>query len=173
MVLRKAWVTGLGTYSVDSSTDPYDPDAGEVYFTVAEPKNTQEDESFGGLVSIKNKITNNNMEHFLRVSSLANLATVQPPEATDGEAAGWSAQGAPTEVAIEVFARRFGWNRVEMCQGPKASWKHITEFPFDSDVKKMSAVYEHVETNGYHVLTKVSDALFRSGDVTITVLIWL
>lgn len=159
MVLRKAWVADLGTYSVDTSTDPYNPNAGQVYFTTTEPKDAHDEEKFGELVGIENKSPNKNMDYFLRACSLANLATIQPPHATDGEAAGWSAKGAPTEVAIEVFARRFGWNRVEIFQGLQAGWKHIAEFPFDSDVKKMSVVYEHIESNGYHVLTKVSGAI--------------
>lgn len=157
MVLRKAWVTGLGTYSVDTSTDPYDPNAGEVYFAATEPKEMHVEEKHGELVDVEENITSENMECFLRASSLANLATIQPPRDTEGDPSGWIAQGAPTEVAIEVFARRFGWNRVEMSQGTKPNWKHITEFPFDSDVKKMSTVYLHGESGEYHVLTKVGD----------------
>lgn len=157
MVLRKAWVANVGTYSVNASADPYDPNAGQVYFTASEPTSTQGDESLGELVSMENQITNNNVVNFLNVSSLDNLATVRSPDAIDSEAAGWTAEGAPTEVAIEVFARRFEWNRVEMCQGSKPTWKHIVEFQFDSDVKKMSSVYENIGTNEYHVLTKVGD----------------
>lgn len=159
MVLRKAWVANFGTYSVNPSADPYDPNAGQVYLTVSEPTSAQGEESLGKHVKIEKEITNNNVKSFLRVSSLANLATIRPPDATEREAAAWTAQGAPTEVAIEVFARRFGWNRVEMCQGSKPTWKHIAEFQFDSDVKKMSSVYEYISTNEYHVLTKVSDPL--------------
>lgn len=154
MVLRKAWVASLGTYSVNASADPYDPNAGQIYFTASEPKG---EESLGELVGIVKRITNTNVINFLNVSSLANLATIRPPDATACQGAGWTAQGAPTEVAIEVFARRFGWNRVEICQSSKPTWKHILEFQFDSDVKKMSSVYEHMGTNEYHVLTKVSD----------------
>ena len=170
MVLRKAWVADLGTYSVDTSKDPYDPNVGQVYFTAAEPKDAKGDEKQGECLSMEEETADKSMEYFLNVSSLANLATIQPPDATDGEAAGWTAQGAPTEVAIEVFARRFGWNRVEMSQGLKPTWKFIAEFPFDSDVKKMSAVYEHVETNKYHVLTKVSKPFLRNANVAINVL---
>lgn len=156
MVLRKAWVAGLGTYSIDTSTDPYDPNAGEVYFDATEPKVIRGEEKHGDLIDIEIKTKNKNFEYFLRVSSLANLATIQPPKDTEGRS-GWTAQGAPTEVAIEVFARRFGWNRAEMSQGSKPDWQHVTEFPFDSDVKKMSTVYLHVKSGGYHVLTKVGE----------------
>lgn len=163
MVLRKAWVANLGTYSVNASADPYDPNAGQVYFTASEPTDAQGEESLGEFVSTEKEITKNNVVNFLNVSSLANLATIRPPDAIDSKSAGWTAQGAPTEVAIEVFARRFGWNRFEMCQGSKPTWKHIAEFQFDSDVKKMSSVYEHIGTNEYHVLTKVSDTVVPPG----------
>jgi magnesium-transporting ATPase (P-type) len=84
------------------------------------------------------------------------LATLEKTPDTAEGAGEWKARGAPTEIAIEVFASRFGWNRVQLSEGDDRKWQHVAEFPFDSDVKKMSVLFRNCGTQETHVFTKVS-----------------
>ncbi|KAG6013032.1 hypothetical protein E4U41_005172, partial [Claviceps citrina] len=72
---------------------------------------------------------------FLVAAALCNLATVRHDEDEDR----WQTTGEPTEIALQVFAHRFG-------QGKKTlearGWRQRAEFPFDSSVKRMSVVYD-------------------------------
>jgi potassium/sodium efflux P-type ATPase len=157
MVVKKAWLPGKGTYSVGESNDPFDPTAGALYHT----KETPEDEDTGSDYDLPPEeddqktasqlLTDNvPLEEFLRVASLANLATVY--KSTEGE--GWTARGDPTEIAIQVFASRFDWNRKKLVEGDNPDWKLITEFPFSSDVKKMSVIFKHKPTSTQLAFTK-------------------
>ncbi|DAA74030.1 TPA_exp: Uncharacterized protein A8136_3812 [Trichophyton benhamiae CBS 112371] len=88
------------------------------------------------------------LDEFLKVASLANLAVVR--EAATGD---WETHGDPTEIAIQVFATRFNWNRAQLISGDKPAWTQLAEFPFDSDVKKMSTVFKS-STGDVFVFTK-------------------
>jgi P-type Na+/K+ transporter len=73
-------------------------------------------------------------------------------KSTDHE--GWTARGDPTEIAIQVFASRFDWNRKGKVEGDSPGWKLVTEYPFSSDVKKMSVVFEETATKKRFGMTK-------------------
>lgn len=75
------------------------------------------------------------------------MATVHE---TKGE---WHARGDPTEIAIQVFASRFNFNRSKFLEG-EAEWKQVSEYPFDSDVKRMSVIFEHRPTQKQMIFTK-------------------
>jgi potassium/sodium efflux P-type ATPase len=97
---------------------------------------------------------NQALKDYLKVASLANLAHVH--QNNEGE---WNARGDPTEIAIQVFASRFkGWNRRASVAGPTAgdnpTYKMLAEFPFDSDVKKMSVLYKNINTEEMYAYTK-------------------
>ncbi|GJC94374.1 potassium/sodium efflux P-type ATPase [Colletotrichum higginsianum] len=160
MVVRKAWLPGCGTYSVETTNDVYNPHAGEVQFTAGQPKDIstkaeKQHDKTTELVNSRQESKNKPaLEWYLNVASLANLATLKQSDDSSANHGEWKARGAPTEIAIEVFASRFGWNRLELSQGPDATWTEIAEFPFDSDVKKMSVVFKHVASNEMHVFTK-------------------
>ncbi|TQN65460.1 Sodium transport ATPase 5 [Colletotrichum shisoi] len=161
MVVHKAWLPGCGTYSVKTTNDVYNPHAGEVQFTAGQPKDIstvaekQYDRTATELVDSHQERKNRPaLEWYLNVASLANLATLKQSDDSSASPGEWKARGAPTEIAIEVFASRFGWNRLELSKGPDATWEEMAEFPFDSDVKKMSVVFKHVASNEMHVFTK-------------------
>ncbi|KAJ3944553.1 uncharacterized protein N0V96_006091 [Colletotrichum fioriniae] len=160
MVVRKAWLPGCGTYSVHTTNDVYNPFAGEVQFAAGQPKDVssvsekEHDQKAQSIDTHHEPATKPDLQWFLNVASLANLATLKQ-NADDPISSGeWTASGAPTEIAIEVFASRFGWNRLQLSQGSGASWKEIAEFPFDSDVKKMSVVFKQVASQEMHIFTK-------------------
>lgn len=111
----------------------------------------------GQLISPRNEATSKSaLRWYLNVASLANLATVEQSDQSSTEPGEWEVKGAPTEIAIEVFAGRFGWNRQKLSQGQKPEWKHVAEYPFDSDVKKMTVLFHNNKSNETHVFTKVS-----------------
>lgn len=140
MVARGAWVPGKGTYIVETSGSPFDPTHGDIHFDARQPHK----------INLKDAadLSDNNLKaddllaqskssfsEFLRVASLANIATVMEK---DG---GWFGRGDPTEIAIQVFASRFGWNRLGLVtQDGEGQWTQMAELPFDSDVKRMSVI---------------------------------
>ncbi|OJD30192.1 potassium sodium efflux p-type fungal-type [Diplodia corticola] len=153
MVAKKAWIPSRGTYSVGDSNEPYNPTLGHLFFDADQPRNIK----FGGNNQGNGKAAepaeflenNQPLQDYLMVASLANLATVH--ESHPGE---WNARGDPTEIAIQVFASRFGWNRQRFTDGDAPTWKQLAEFPFDSTVKKMSVIFEEVNEGKKHVFTK-------------------
>lgn len=161
MVVRKAWIPGCGTYSVEATSDVYNPMAGQVFLLDSQPKDaaatSQGNQDEHQLVSPHDEAASKTaLRWYLNVASLANLATVEKSDHSSENPGAWEAKGAPTEIAIEVFAGRFGWNRLDMSQGPKAEWEHVAEYPFDSDVKKMTVLFHNNKSNETHVFTKVS-----------------
>ncbi|KAF4917482.1 Sodium transport ATPase 5 [Colletotrichum viniferum] len=150
MVVRKAWLPGVGTYSVQTTNDVYNPFSGSVQFTAGQPRDIsaeagkQHDDTTDPIEPHHDSASNPALQWYLNIASLANLATLKQSDDSSADPGEWKATGAPTEIALEVFASRFGWNRLQLTQGPEAAWKEIAEFPFDSDVKKMSGAVERV-----------------------------
>jgi P-type Na+/K+ transporter len=149
MVAKKCWIPSKGTYSVGQSGQPYNPTMGNLLFTPSSPRTLDsEKENHGEPKGFKDLLHENPvLEDFLFTASLANLATVHE---TRGE---WHARGDPTEIAIQVFASRFDFNRSKFIEG-EAEWKQVSEYPFDSDVKKMSVIFEHFPTKQQMIFTK-------------------
>lgn len=147
MIARGAWIPGFGTYTIENSTAPQDPTAGDVRFHPGSPQKLDlkaGGDSCGKVIS-PDKLEEHNaggFQHFLNVASLANLAAVKRRE--DGV---WEAHGDPTEIAIQVFAARFGMNRSHLVKGDNAQWEDLVELPFDSDVKRMSVIMKHSSGN--------------------------
>ncbi|KYK60801.1 sodium P-type ATPase [Drechmeria coniospora] len=151
MVVRKAWIPGRGTYSVGTTSEPFNPTLGHLGLDKAQPKDisVRGAEADGEAVHGPGLVaTDAALRAYLNVASLANLASVNQ---VDGE---WRGRGDPTEVAMQVFATRFDWNRLRLSAGESAPWRQIAEFPFDSDVKKMSVIFEKQESEKQYVFTK-------------------
>ena len=147
MIARGAWIPGIGTYTIENSTAPQDPTAGDVRFGPDAPRemDLKAGGSACGEVLLQENINGHKhgrFQHFLNVASLANLAAVKQND--DGL---WEAHGDPTEIAIQVFAARFGMNRTHLVKGESAPWDDLVEFPFDSDVKRMSVIMKHSTGN--------------------------
>lgn len=151
MIVKKAWIPGRGTYSVGSTNEPFNPTVGVLGFKDAQPKDIdfRSEDSEGTEVNGQEVVTKDaTLREYLNVASLANLASVTKVK---GE---WHGRGDPTEIAIQVFASRFNWNRLRLSQGDNAQWQEIAEFPFDSDVKKMSVIFENTESKQQWLFTK-------------------
>ncbi|KAK3654398.1 P-type ATPase [Elasticomyces elasticus] len=148
MVAKKAWIPAKGTYTIGETNEPFNPTIGGISFSEKEPRNMAEGEQ-SKESEFAELLQHVELKDYLRVASLANLAHVSQ---TDGE---WNARGDPTEIAIQVFATRFrGWSRRASVGGEDPSWKLLAEFPFDSDVKKMSVIYRDLQTEKLTAFTK-------------------
>ncbi|KAB8346131.1 hypothetical protein FH972_023177 [Carpinus fangiana] len=150
MVAKKAWIPSRGTYSVGESSKPVDPTQGDLLFNEQAPREMREGDAEKNEGQSAEELLHENpdLEEFLKVASMANLATVYQH---DNE---WIARGDPTEIAIQVLATRFSWNRRRRTLGEHPSWKQLAEFPFDSDVKKMSVIYREENAGKNFVFTK-------------------
>lgn len=149
MVAKKAWIPAKGTYTIGETNEPFNPTMGGISYTQKEPRNMSEDEEIKE--SDYAELANNNeaLQDYLKVASLANLAHVHQTDEGD-----WNARGDPTEIAIQVFATRFQMNRRSSTAGENPNWKLLAEFPFDSDVKKMSVIYKNPHEDKMYAFTK-------------------
>lgn len=153
MVARGAWLPSNGTFTVENSTSPYNPTEGDIRFHKDAPRNldfSKGGESVGSISKADELLAQSgkSLTDFLRVACLANLATVFQKDES------WEARGDPTEVAIQVFSARFGWNRLHRVQGETPEYSDVAELPFDSDVKRMSVVMKDCATSQLSVYTK-------------------
>lgn len=136
MVAKKAWIPSLGTYSVGNSNEPFNPEVGDLSFIDAQPTALDPNTDIPPSSAEELIEDNKSLQDYLDVAAMANLAHVYRSE--EGE---WHARGEPTEIAIQVFASRFDWNRDRWAKGENPVWRQEAEFPFDSDVKKMSVIF--------------------------------
>ncbi|OAL71834.1 sodium transport ATPase [Trichophyton violaceum] len=138
MVAKKAWIPSIGTYSVGTSNEPFNPEVGEISLDEIPPVKLDEEKLAPPTHPDELLKGNAQLEEFLNVASMANLSHVYRSESEGNE---WHARGEPTEIAIQVFASRFNWNRDRWVKGEGAIWHQKAEFPLDSDVKKMSVIF--------------------------------
>ncbi|GJJ74043.1 P-type Na+/K+ transporter [Entomortierella parvispora] len=89
--------------------------------------------------------TGSGSDHYLRAleaASLCNMAELRRtahPEA-NGE---WTANGDPTEIALQVLAYKAGLAKPDLLE---QGFRLVAEFPFDSSVKRMSVLYQGPHT---------------------------
>ncbi|EDO16673.1 hypothetical protein Kpol_1052p20 [Vanderwaltozyma polyspora DSM 70294] len=122
------------------------------------------------------KSLNKNLFHkWLETSTLATISTVFQ----DKETQEWKAHGDPTEIAIQVFAAKMDLPRSKLTGevfgaqdkddnsvssmdeeqekktgSDSAQFVHVAEYPFDSTIKRMSAIYQNRDENTHEVYTK-------------------
>lgn len=151
MVTKKCWIPTRGTYSVGTSNEPFNPTEGDLMFSTTPPAKQDSEKSDDGEVKQFSELldNNNDLDDFLKIASLANLAKVL--KAKEGE---WKAHGDPTEIAIQVFACRFGYDRQKFLDPHAPKVTEVGEYGFDSDVKKMSVIIEDNETGQQMIYTK-------------------
>ncbi|KAI9371006.1 hypothetical protein BJX61DRAFT_52910 [Aspergillus egyptiacus] len=167
MVVKKAWIPSRGTYSVGNSNEPFNPTTGDVTFTPVSPADFDEEKEGPAAENVEGLVEGNRpLEDFLDVASMANLSHVFKSEEGD-----WRARGEPTEIAIEVFASRFNWNRDRWTKGSNAMWHQKAEFPFDSTVKKMSVIFGKATADGEHNMVFTKGAVERIVEACTTV-VW-
>ena len=174
MVVKKAWIPSKGTYSLGVSENPIDPTMGDLYHHNLAPREESLDQGVNektpSASSYEELLTDNtDLEHFLNIASLANLAFVHKHEDE------WKARGDPTDIAIQVFVSRFDWNRSRWTSEVDPIWTQKAEYPFDSTIKKMSVIFEREDQNMAftkgaveRVLESCSTICSSNGDVNLT-----
>lgn len=168
MSVKKAWLPARGTYSIGPSNEPFNPTLGDVSFSPASPL-LLGDETGDALIDDREGLVDGNheLESFLDVASMANLAHVF--QSDDGQ---WNARGEPTEIAIQVFASRFNWNRDRWTKNHgsrHAVWHQKAEFPFDSTVKKMSVIFSKVTSQEERSMVFTKGAVERIVEACSTI----
>ncbi|KAF2148593.1 sodium transport ATPase [Myriangium duriaei CBS 260.36] len=148
MVAKACWGPAFGTYKIGPSENSIDPTIGELSYNKDPPADQSDDNDV--VMNYRNAANDNlDLKEFLFVSSLANLAHVH--RSGTGE---WHARGDPTEIALQVFASRFGFNRSDLVEGEHPEYHLTDEFPFDSSVKKMSVIMNDKKTGEHTIYTK-------------------
>ncbi|KAJ8099209.1 hypothetical protein POJ06DRAFT_256334 [Lipomyces tetrasporus] len=161
MLTRKAWIPGVGVYSLTESRSSVDPTSGNVELVPYTPpylENDKEDDMSPIAVSSTAEFTpsgfdetmagtnsmivnpslpevTNDLAAFLEACALCNIATIR----FDNDKSQWIATGDPTEIALQVFAHRFSYGKKSLIE---RGWSQQAEYPFDSDVKRMSVIFE-------------------------------
>ncbi|KAJ5397060.1 ATPase P-type K/Mg/Cd/Cu/Zn/Na/Ca/Na/H-transporter [Penicillium cosmopolitanum] len=167
MVVKKAWIPSCGTYSVGTSNEPFNPTIGDITFTPLSPSDFDDEKEGAAVENAEDLVSGNRqLEDFLNVAAMANLAHIYKSE--EGE---WSARGEPTEIAIQVFASRFNWNRDRWTKGQNILWHQKAEFPFDSTVKKMSVIFDKASLKDGCTMVFTKGAVERIVD-SCTSVIW-
>ncbi|KAG6102832.1 hypothetical protein E4U30_000019 [Claviceps sp. LM220 group G6] len=123
MITRKVWLRDGVAGVVHDTADPYDPSS--------------------GTLSWSNSLEGSCISAFLNAIVLCNNSAVSDGKkyletdfssvTTTSEPVNWKAVGEPTEIALKVFAMRFG--------NATSSDALTAEHPFDSSCKMMSVVY--------------------------------
>ncbi|PTB73758.1 cation transporting ATPase [Trichoderma longibrachiatum ATCC 18648] len=132
MIVRQAWIPSSHIYTVHDSQNPSDPTRGRVFdvpdekLNISPPRQPPTPEPATNMTD--------QLRAFLVSSALCNLATVR----FDQEEEKWQTTGEPTEIALQVFAHRFGHGKKSL-EGQ--GWEQVAEFPFDSSIKRMSVIY--------------------------------
>ncbi|KAL1953226.1 hypothetical protein VTO42DRAFT_3368 [Malbranchea cinnamomea] len=167
MVAKKAWIPSKGTYSVGMSNEPFNPSVGDLGFDALPPSALDGDAPLHPASPEDLLKDNPQLEDFLNVASMANLAHVYKSDDTME----WHARGEPTEIAIQVFASRFNWNRDRWTKGEGAVWYQKAEFPFDSTVKKMSVIFHKVTAEEDLQMVFTKGAVERILDACTTIVL--
>ncbi|CCD22723.1 putative Na(+)-exporting P-type ATPase ENA5 NDAI_0A05680 [Naumovozyma dairenensis CBS 421] len=183
MITKQVWIPKFGTIVISDSNAPTNPNIGKVNlipFVSPYEYHHNEDEDVGILQNFKQRYQNNDLptngrnhlyEDFLKAATLANIATVFKDN--EGQ---WKAHGDPTEIAIQVFTTRMdlprqiltgervNTNELETEDSPsfineseseeEIKFKHLVEYPFDSTIKRMTAIFEDNEQKSFNIYTK-------------------
>ncbi|KAH6645069.1 calcium-transporting ATPase [Truncatella angustata] len=154
MITRKIWLRDGSMATVEECTHPFDPTSGRIAWgsdgVIDEPKLLSrlpaKAEAFVDCISLCNNsvISDGKAGASDDMVETSTISTVGP--------ANWDATGEPTEIALHVFAMRFGHSKSTIVQA-KAS-NLIAEFPFDSSCKRMTVIYRHSSSGTACIYTK-------------------
>lgn len=141
MVTSKVWIIKTGQLITVDTPVANDPTAGKVVVETGcvefGPKigTPKREEAPSKKTPTPSRFVDSDILEFVTPAALCNLATVRKDRNTNK----WNATGDPTEIALQVFAERFGLGKARLMH----EWAGKSEFPFDSAVKRMAVIYEH------------------------------
>ncbi|KAI7851091.1 hypothetical protein BDC45DRAFT_446194 [Circinella umbellata] len=144
MVVVRFWVPQEGDFHVVSNgLVP----KGDVY-RMSGPLESNE-----SIINENNKMDKTNVSDYIRdlvyCSALCNVSNIKKEMGDEEE--DWISNGAPTEVALQVFAHKFNMGKPDL---NAAGWIQLAEYQFDSTIKRMSTLYLDQQKNKLTVFTK-------------------
>ncbi|KAI9493211.1 hypothetical protein BDB00DRAFT_907457 [Zychaea mexicana] len=158
MVVVRFWTPNQGFFHV--SSNGLAPE-GEAY-RINDPLESDE-----AAVDDSQKVNKSDLaddvRHLVHCSALCNVSSIyrRVTEDQNGEKdkeksinidkEDWVPNGAPTEVALQVFAHKFGMGRPDLNE---AGWIQLAEYQFDSTIKRMSTLYTNRYTNQITLFSK-------------------
>lgn len=132
--------TGTLTQSKMVLTRFWRPDTG--FFKVSGLGFTTEGEAVmeDGEKTITRENMNDGLRELVRSAALCNMSEIRQ----DKETKEWYGIGDPTEIALQVFAHKMKMGKPTLTghEDPEGGWELISEYPFDSTVKRMSVICE-------------------------------
>ncbi|KAI1810529.1 potassium/sodium eff [Poronia punctata] len=143
MITRKVWLRDGSVACVEGCTHPFDPNSGDVVWEDEKSPLTDSHSSVSRLLP--------GATRFVECISLCNNATVSESKTSlvddtaetsttsTAVASDWAAVGEPTEIALQVFAMKFGVSKATISQAKDSVL--AAEHPFDSTCKRMTVVY--------------------------------
>ena len=157
MITRKVWLRGSAlAATVRDCTHSFDPSSGAVAWEDRRRRasaGSSREQGAAGPSSVSR--LPEDARAFVECVSLCNNSTVTDGKSGGGPAtddggetstlsttaapAAWTAVGEPTEIALNVFAMRFGLSKGTVSHAKSSGL--LAEFPFDSSCKRMSVVY--------------------------------
>ncbi|KAK6457496.1 P-type ATPase [Scheffersomyces xylosifermentans] len=151
MIAKKVWLPSIGTLNVENSDEPFNPTVGDVRFSKFSPKYIRDtDEEIDFNAPIPDNPKPQNFHNWLMTATLANIATINQSKDEDSGELVWKAHGDATEIAIQVFTTRLNYGRESL----EHNFDHLNEFPFDSSIKRMSAIYRSKESGDVQIYSK-------------------
>lgn len=168
MVVKKAWLPSIGQLAVSESSEPFNPKNADVTHMGGNPAEDEEglhQDIQGDVVASEGAAKDLDQDkykplvQYITVASICNLAKVF----YDSENNQWEAHGDPTECALQTFACRFdmGSDKLKVPHEDdnekghsSAEWKLVSEYPFDSSVKRMAVTYTNSNTGQNRALMK-------------------
>ncbi|ETS73001.1 hypothetical protein PFICI_15176 [Pestalotiopsis fici W106-1] len=155
MITRKIWLCDGSMATVEECMHPLDPSSGSVRWgpdreDKADPTSALQlskgSQAFVECISLCNNSVVSDGKTGLGddLGETSTISTVGPSD--------WTATGEPTEVALHVFAMRFGLSKSTIVQNKTSNL--VAEFPFDSSCKRMTVVYKHLGSDLAHVYSK-------------------
>ncbi|KAH8681690.1 sodium transport ATPase [Xylariales sp. PMI_506] len=154
MITRKIWLHDGSTGTVEECTHPLDPTSGNITWnseplsddTRLTPRLRPEARAFVECISLCNNSTVTDGKARATEDGAETSTTSTSPRND------WTAVGEPTEIALNVFAMRFGFSKTIVMEAHGA---HLAaEFPFDSSCKRMTVVYSRRDSKTVDVYTK-------------------
>lgn len=154
MIAKNVFIPSVGTFQVEDFDEPFNPTKGTVNFTENIP--TQLDNaSWISFDEFKTKFNGTDkwisFSNWMKAASLANIANIYIDNEELDINKQWKARGDPTEISIQVFVHRLGYSRPILTE---SKYKSIIEFPFDSTIKRMTAIYQNTEDSSFTIYTK-------------------
>lgn len=152
MVVIRFWTPCDGHFYV--TPNGLEPE-GEVYKT-KEP--TSSDHHVGDGELIDKSAISLTLQRLIQCAALCNMSSIFKRSPTDEKQQqqqepqdDWVSSGAPTEVALQVFAHKFGMGKPQLLA---SGWKMLAEYPFDSTIKRMSTICFHQHSGKAFVFSK-------------------